>query len=784
MDLVTDDPLLEGLNPAQREAVLRVAGPLLVLAGAGSGKTRVLTTRLARLIDSHGVDPSRILAVTFTNKAAGEMKERIARLLGRQPSGMWVGTFHAIGARILRAAPHLVGRTPSFTIYDQDDTQSVVKRIMERHQLNTKQFTPRGVHAAISDAKNSLVGPDEYASLALDPFSRAVATVYRDFGETLRVANAVDFDDLLVLPVRMLAESPTELEKYRRKFQYILVDEYQDTNRAQYQLVKLLAGGHGNLCVVGDDDQSIYGWRGADIRNILDFNKDFPEAHTVRLEENYRSTPEVLDLANVVISANTGRMGKTLRATRASGERVTAVRCLDERDEADFVVEELMTRRAQSSGVELRDIAVVYRTNSQSRALEEGLRKRAIAYRLVGNVRFYDRREIRDLMSYLKLIANPSDDEAFRRAVAVPKRGLGDTTIEQLSLAARQAGIPMLAAAVRPDLLGAIRPAARGALAEFAALIARFGEAAKESAVDELLREVVDGIRYDEFLRAEGPESADRLDNVRELIAGAAEQVADEEGEVGLTPLDHFLQKAMLVAQLDVLGPDADAVTLMTLHNAKGLEFPIVFITGLEDGLFPLAKAYDDPAMLEEERRLFYVGITRAEKKLFLTHAEERRRNGEFMPSKASSFLQAIPEDMLEQRKTIKVRSSGKSFMHSLGGGSQWGNSRKRPGFGNAGQPLRSAVFDDDAGFPPSAAERRPGIPVTRAPAFDESDVSQDAAIIAVGARVKHRKFGSGVIAELAGAGRDLKAKIDFDDESIGRKTLVVAQANLERDIE
>ena len=338
MDIATDDSLLEGLNPAQREAVLHVDGPLLVLAGAGSGKTRVLTTRIARLIDQHGVDPSRILSVTFTNKAAGEMKERIARLLGRAPSGMWVGTFHAIGARMLRAAPHLVGRTAAFTIYDQDDTQSVIKRLLERNRLDVKQFTPRGVHGAVSDAKNALVTPDEYANLAMDPFSRAVAVVYRDLGEALRVANAVDFDDLLVLPVRLLAENPPELEKYRRKFKYVLVDEYQDTNRAQYQFIKLLAGGHGNVCVVGDDDQSIYGWRGADIRNILDFNKDFPEAHVVRLEENYRSTPEVLDLANVVISANKGRMGKTLRPTHRSGERVTAARCLDERDEADFIV--------------------------------------------------------------------------------------------------------------------------------------------------------------------------------------------------------------------------------------------------------------------------------------------------------------------------------------------------------------------------------------------------------------------------------------------------------------
>ncbi|HEX7980733.1 MAG TPA: UvrD-helicase domain-containing protein [Gemmatimonadaceae bacterium] len=780
MDIATDATLLEGLNPAQREAVLHVDGPLLVLAGAGSGKTRVLTTRIARLIDHHGVDPSRILSVTFTNKAAGEMKERIARLLGRAPSGMWVGTFHAIGARMLRAAPHLVGRTAAFTIYDQDDTQSVIKRLLERNRLDVKQFTPRGVHGAISDAKNALVTPDEYANLAMDPFSRAVAVVYRDLGEALRVANAVDFDDLLVLPVRLLAENPPELEKYRRKFKYLLVDEYQDTNRAQYQFIKLLAGGHGNICVVGDDDQSIYGWRGADIRNILDFNKDFPEAHVVRLEENYRSTPEVLDLANVVISANKGRMGKTLRPTHRSGERVTATRCLDERDEADFIVEELAARRAQSAKLTLRDFAILYRTNAQSRAIEEALRKRALPYRIVGSVRFYDRREIRDLMSYLKLVANPADDEAFRRAIAVPKRGLGDATLEQLSAAAREAGIPMLAAAVRPDLIAALRPAARTALGEFAALIVRFRESAREAGVDELLRDIVESVRYDEYLRAEGPESADRIDNVRELITGAAETVADEEGEVGLTPLDHFLQKAMLVSELDKLGPDADAVTLMTLHNAKGLEFPVVFISGLEDGLFPLAKAYDDPALMEEERRLFYVGITRAERKLFLTHAEERRRNGEFMPSKASSFLVAIPEDMLEQRMTIKVRSSGRSFMHSLRGGSQWGNSRRR----DTGEGLRSAFVDDTKGFPPSAALRRPGTPISRPTSFDDAEASQDAAVIAVGARVRHRKFGSGVIAELAGGGRDLKAKIDFDDETIGRKTLVVAQANLERDIE
>lgn len=769
-----DDSLLGGLNPAQREAVLHRDGPLLVLAGAGSGKTRVLTMRIARLIEVHGVDPRAILAVTFTNKAAGEMRDRIERLLGRSTAGMWIGTFHAIGARMLRTGAHLVERTPAYTIYDQDDSLAVVKRLMERHSVPPKQFPPRAIQSAISDAKNALVPPSEYEALAMDPFARTVAPIYRDLGEALRLANAVDFDDLLVLPVRLLRENPKQLAAYRERFRYVLVDEYQDTNRAQYQFVRLLGGDVGNVCVVGDDDQSIYGWRGADIRNILDFKKDFPAAAIVRLEENYRSAPPILDIANVVISANTGRMGKTLRPTRSGGEPVTSVRSLDERDEADWIVEELSTRRA-TKNLELRDFAILYRTNAQSRALEESLRRQAIPYRLVGSVRFYDRREIRDLMSYLKLIANPADNEAFRRAVAVPKRGLGETTLEMLAEAARRQGASIFAVATRPELVEGMRPAARLALSQFVALIDRLRAQAEEAAVDELLRELVDAIRYGDYLKAEGPESADRLENVKELITSAAELVADELGEVGLRPLDHFLQRATLIADVDALDANADAVTLMTLHNAKGLEFPVVFISGLEDGLFPLARAYDEPAQLEEERRLFYVGITRAERKLYLTYAEERRRNGELIASKPSSFLESIPDGMLDKRQTIKVRSTGRAAMRGSSFG--WSGGRRWS---------REGVRFDDAfdGFPPSAAARRPGTPVTREAFFpDDENVSQDAPIIAVGSRVRHRKFGAGTIAELAGSGRELKAKVDFDDETVGRKTLVVAQANLEREI-
>lgn len=772
MSSLLEEKLTAGLNPAQRQAVLHVDGPILVLAGAGSGKTRVLTTRIVRLIDVEGVDPRQILAVTFTNKAAGEMRERIGRILGREPAGMWAGTFHSIGARMLRSAAHLVARTPAFTIYDQDDLLGVVKRLMERHNISTKNFTPRGIQSAISDAKNRLVTPSEFASLAMDPFAKAVAQVYSSLGEALQLANAADFDDLLVLPVRMLQHHPDKLEQYRQRFRYILVDEYQDTNRAQYELIRLLGGMHGNVCVVGDDDQSIYGWRGADIRNILDFNKDFANAAVVRLEENYRSTPQILDLANLVISANTERMGKTLRATRPGGDKATVVRSLDERDEADFVVGEMMIRR--SANYSLDQMAVLYRTNAQSRAMEEALRRQSIPYRLIGSVRFYDRREIRDLMSYLKLVANPSDDEAFRRAATVPKRGLGETTIEMLAEASRQRGLPMFEGAKLGEITSTLRPAARVALGDFVHLIARLRERAEEAAVDELLKELVDEIKYGDYLRAEGPESAERLDNVRELITSAAEQVADELGEVGLRPLDHFLQRTTLVADIDSLDPDAKAVTLMTLHNAKGLEFPMVFLTGLEDGLFPLAKAYEEPSLLEEERRLFYVGITRAERKLYMTFAEERRRNGETMPARQSSFLEAIPDSMVEKRSTVKVRSSGRSVMRA--GGQEYG--------GYPGRYTRGARPAEADAFEPRrwTSDHRPGTPVAAAGrGVAAEDESQDAPVFAIGARVKHRKFGTGTIAELAGTGRDAKVKIDFDDETIGRKTLVIAQANLER---
>jgi DNA helicase II / ATP-dependent DNA helicase PcrA len=764
---------LEGLNPAQADAVLHDDGPVLVIAGAGSGKTRVLTTRIARLIAERSVPPEAILSVTFTNKAAGEMRERIARLLGFEPRGMWCGTFHALGARLLRIAPERVGRTRNFTIYDEDDTLSAVKRIAATQQLSPKLLTPTAVVRLISDAKNALVGPEEYAAQARDEATRAVAKVYTELERALVTANAVTFDDLLVLPVRMLEQDPAFRATWQRRFRYILVDEYQDTNRAQYRFVATLAAGHHNLMVVGDDDQSIYGWRGADIRNILDFERDFDDARVLRLEENYRSTPPILDLANVVIRENKDRRGKTLRATRGGGDPVRWIEALDDRDEADTIAEEVNERARRRIG-SMRDVAILYRTNAQSRALEDACRRHTIPYRLIGATRFYDRREIRDLLAYLKLVANPQDDEAFRRAIGVPRRGLGEATITALAEQAVARDLPLAVAAADPELLNGLRPAQRAALVEFQEVLRRLRTAASDAAVDELLRTLINAIAYEDHLRAEGPEGLDRIDNVRELIAGAAEVVADDGGEVGLTPLEHFLQSATLVAGVDRLDADADAVTMMTMHNAKGLEFPLVYISGLEDGLFPLGRAYDDPALLEEERRLFYVGITRAETQLVLTCAEQRRRNGEMLPGVPSSFLRAIPSGQLVRTRTPRARMHGRAASREATG---WGSDRSWGRRSERQWADADSNFLDDAPTP----VRRAGVPVARANAPAPEDESQDAPLWEVGARVRHARFGTGTIAELAGTGRDAKVRIDFDDDEVGRKTLVIAQANLER---
>ncbi|HET8654238.1 MAG TPA: UvrD-helicase domain-containing protein [Longimicrobiaceae bacterium] len=763
-------PHLDLLNPEQREAAQHFEGPLLVLAGAGSGKTRVLTTRIAHLVDEFGVAPESILALTFTNKAAGEMRERIRQLLGRDPGGMWMGTFHAVGARMLRRDAPRLGWSPNFLIYDADDSERIIKRIIkEELNLDPKRWSPRAVKTAISSAKNELVGVQEYQEQALDPFTRTVGQVYERYQRVLRDANAFDFDDLLVKPVELLRAFPDVLRRYQQRFHFVLVDEYQDTNRAQYVFLRMIVGDKANLFVVGDDDQSIYGWRGADIRNILDFEKDFPDAGLVRLEENYRSTQRILEAANRVIAENVRRKGKTLRTGNAEGERITLVEVGDEGDEADWISSEIRARMAIGPARTPRDFVILYRTNAQSRALEEALRREGLPYRIVGGQRFYERREVKDVLAYLRLVANPADDEAFLRIVNVPRRGIGDASLARLAEWARENGQPLLASAARVDEIDTLRGAASASLSRFADLVRKLAAFAdKGIALDELLRMVVSESGLVESLREEGPDGEERIANVDELLAGAAElqvridqgdpEILEEmEGAESLRAIDLFLAHVALVTDIDQHDPDADAVSLMTLHNAKGLEFPVVFLSGMEEGLFPLSRVFDEPEQLEEERRLFYVGITRAEEKLYLVSARRRRRGREWMDSVPSSFLESIPRELLEIRQSARLQE------------------RFSPR-----RPWRTPDF-----VAPARRRVRLGLDAPAEPGetrhVDYAD-SQDQPRLIKGARVRHPQFGSGTVVELSGAGLDVKATIDF--ETVGRKRVVVRYANLQSDWE
>ena len=752
-DLADAPDWTRGLNPAQREAVEHVEGPLLVLAGAGSGKTRVLTTRIAGLIERHGVPPERILAVTFTNKAAGEMKERIGRLLARDPSGLWIGTFHSLSARLLRREAELLGFTRRFTIYDEDDRLGLVKRLMEQRGHSTKLFAPRAVASLISHAKNRMLEPAALGQGSpFDRLAQVAADVFAALGPALRAANAMDFDDLLLHPLTLFDRHPERLEAYRHKFAFVLVDEFQDTNKAQYQLIRRL-GAHGNVAAVGDDDQSIYGWRGADVRNMREFQRDFPGTRMVRLEENYRSTQVVLDVANSVIAENKGRLGKTLRTLRQGGEPVTVVAAADERDEAEWIVREL-ERRAHAGDWIYGEMAVLYRTNAQSRALEEAFRRAGVPYRLVGAISFYERREVKDLLAYLRLIANPADDEAFLRAVGVPRRGLGDSSVAALGRAAQQWSQPLLETARIADRIADLRPNVREAFRRFAELVDGF-RARATLAPAEILEELVRVLDYEAWLLAEGPEGADRWENVRELIASAAEwsEVVAPDGEDPSTPLERFLAEAALLTANDTIVGAEEGVTLMTLHTAKGLEWPVVVLAGLEHGLFPLARAEEQPDGLEEERRLCYVGLTRAKDKLYLTWARARRRGGELRPGIPSAFLRALPPAIVEERRTNALWAPGWDA-RSGAGRHRW----------EAREPS-----------PPPAA---------RAAEAAAEDASQDAPRLLKGERVRHRRFGSGTIRGLSGGGRDLKVEVAFDDAEVGVKQLLVAYAGLERDWE
>jgi ATP-dependent DNA helicase UvrD/PcrA len=757
--------LSHALNPAQQEAVDHVHGPLLVLAGAGSGKTRVLTTRIAHLIDRHGVPPDRIFAVTFTNKAAGEMKHRIGRLLDRDPSGLWIGTFHSLSARLLRREAELLGFTRRFTIYDEDDRLSLIRRLMDQRGHSTKVFPPRAVQALISGAKNRMMPPSELAAgvSQFDRLAQVSADVYAAMGPALKAANAMDFDDLLLHPLTLFREHPDRLRFYQAKFSFVLVDEFQDTNRAQYQLIRLL-GAHGNVCAVGDDDQSIYGWRGADVRNMQEFLKDFPGAKLVRLEENYRSTQVVLDAANGIIAENTGRIGKTLTTRRRGGEPVTLLAAADERDEAEWVVREL-ERRSAAGDWSYGGMAVLYRTNSQSRALEEAFRRAGIPYRLVGAISFYERREVKDLLAYLRLVANPSDDEAFLRAVGVPRRGLGDTSLAILGHTSQRWSKPLLDTARGAEGITELRPNVREAFRSFAAFIDGLAQRAGSLSPADVLEQLIRAIDYEALLHAEGPEGADRWENVRELVASAANWSEEVTEEADGTPLERFLAEAALLSSADTVVGNEDGVTLMTLHTAKGLEWPVVVLTGLEHGLFPLARAEEQPDGLEEERRLCYVGLTRAKDKLYLTWARARRRGGELRPGIPSRFLRALPPAIVEERRTTSLwapdwGAGGRAVRRSGGQTIGWSGGRTSEGFGS---------------------HRPPDRPTARPP---EEETSQDTPRYVKGERVRHRRFGSGTIQGLTGTGRDLKVSVAFDDAEVGVKQLLVAFAGLEREWE
>lgn len=750
------------LNPEQREAAEHLEGPVLVLAGAGSGKTRVLTTRIALLIARHGVPIERIFAVTFTNRAAGEMKQRVGDLLGRDPTGLWIGTFHSLSARLLRREAERIGFSRAFTIYDEDDRLALVKRILDDLHRSPRLFPPRLVQSLISAAKNRLQTADHLAAQAADPVADVAAEVYRALTARLRALNAMDFDDLMLHPLTLFREHPERLEWYRRRFAFLLVDEFQDTNRAQYQLVRLLGGGHRNVFVVGDDDQSIYAWRGAEVSNMREFQRDFAGCRLVRLEENYRSSEVVLAAANAAIAPNQSRIGKTLRTRRRGGEPVTLVGAADERDEAEWIAGELAARRS-AGDYTTGQMAVLYRTNAQSRALEDAFRRGGVPFRVVGSVSFYERREVKDLLAYLRLLVNANDDEAFLRAVAVPRRGVGDTTVALLRQAAAARRGSLLQAAAGAEAIPGIRPNVREALGRFADLVATLRQRAGAAPPAQVIEDLIEAIGYERVLQEEGPEGRDRWENVRELVAGAAAWSEVVEDDDAGTPLQRFLAEAALLSAHDISEGDETGVTLMTIHTAKGLEWPVVVVAGLEDGLFPLSRATESAEGLEEERRLFYVGLTRAKDKVYLTYARSRRRGGELLASLPSRFLETIPPGILEERAT--------SSLFAPRWGADRGTWRRRPAAG--GWPQQAPRL----GPWPAAGAGRP------APAPVE-DLSQDAPRYVKGERVRHRRFGGGVIQGLTGVGKDLRVTVQFDDEAVGSKQLLVAYAGLEREWE
>jgi DNA helicase-2/ATP-dependent DNA helicase PcrA len=640
------EQLLEGLNPPQLEAVTHGTGPLLVLAGAGSGKTRVLTHRIAHLVATDAAKPSEILAITFTNKAAQEMRDRVEALVGRMVRVMWVMTFHSACARILRTEAERLGYTKRFSIYDDADSVRLVRRCLDELSIDPKRFAPRAIKSQVSRAKNQLEDAAAYRERVSSFFEQTVADVYELYEKRIHEMNAVDFDDLLFRTVNLLELFPDVSERYRQAFRWILVDEYQDTNHAQYRLLQLLAGEERNVCVVGDDDQSIYSFRGADINNILDFERDFPGARVVKLEQNYRSTQTILSAANAVVSNNEGRKPKELWSDCGTGDPVRVAELEDEHAEARYVASEI--ERLADEGTSRGEVAVFYRTNAQSRVLEDTLVRANVAYQVIGGTKFYERAEVKDALAYLTLLTNPADSVSFARVVNSPKRGIGQTTVGRVLAHANTMGEPVMEIAAVPEMVPGLGPAAVKALDRFASIVERLRELTEHSSVGDLLESLLQETGYVEALEAERTiEAQGRVENLQELVGVAREFDENWEGERGLPGLAEFLQQLSLFSEQDSLRDGESTVTLMTLHNAKGLEYPVVFMIGCEEGVFPHSRSIDE-GNLEEERRLCYVGITRAERHLYLTYARTRSLFGSRSYNMPSRFLDELPAELTE----------------------------------------------------------------------------------------------------------------------------------------
>ena len=753
---------LTKLNPEQRAAVEQTEGPLLVLAGAGSGKTRVLTYRVAHLMEK-GVAPWHILAITFTNKAAREMADRVHALAGEASEDAWISTFHSCCARILRRDIEKLGYKRQFAIYDEDDRMTVIRSVAKALDLSDKEYPPKVIKAMISDAKNRLLTPIEWLRESGGDFrSKKLYEAYRDYETALKGNNALDFDDLLIKTLELLTEQPPVLEYYRDKFRYILVDEYQDTNAAQYELVRLLAGERHNLCVVGDDDQSIYGWRGADLNNILNFEKDFPECVTIKLEQNYRSTGNILDAANQVIAHNAGRKEKALWTEADAGDRIALYNAMDERDEATFICQ--MAGKLMRQGSAAGSIAVLYRANAQSRVLEEAFVRAGTPYRVYGGQRFYERKEVKDLIAYLRALVNPDDDVSVRRVINEPKRGIGDATVDKLAEYAAENDMPLLSAVLDwENVQLSTRP--RKLIAAFAELMIDLTEQMYAMRPAEFVQALIDKTGYVKALEeSKSEENESRIENIREF-QGAVQEYQDHNPEAGLSD---FLENVALVSDLDAMNENGGAVTLMTLHSAKGLEFDNVFLAGMEEGIFPITRALFDDKQLEEERRLCYVGITRAKKRLFLSHAYTRALYNTRNNNPLSRFVDEIPRRLIvegagrvDTRRVMPPTQARWQQPTRSPYNSQYRHTPGEGGIRGAGDVATRTPAPRPAGTSPNGV--RLNIPgVTKG--FGGAAPDRGISVFHQGDSVRHRTFGLGTVQAVAGTGGKQKVTIRFDD--------------------